>query len=276
MPSLQDIASHFDDVVTTDAYSGAALFKAQYGTFIETSPDGSGAINRVMSVRPGTVMPTRRVLAIFDERWIVGNGNTDALAGETIRVAYLMRKVTDSAVRLTPAEACVSAVGYSVYVSKDQLKETVNGVTDSEYDNQAKISLASTEAVTKGQFFRIGGDLFRIRSRNQEANGFLSALADELDTGYLVSAAFGSTGVYDPVTDSYPGGTTITPSILIDTSKLYRFRSEADAKFLSGDMTLITTNTAPVGATVTIAGVLWKIITKTVELDAFNLHIRLR
>lgn len=274
MPLLSDIAAHFDDIDIVDGYTGVKVFKAQISSFNETSPDGSTNKKRTMSVVPGTIMPARRVISYFGEKWIVGDGNTDGLQNRRIRTAYWTRKVIDMAVRLTPAQVCNDIPGYELATSKEYLKDTVNYVTDSEYDPQWDFTMSITENVFKGQFISTGSKLFRVRSAHTTAGGFLLANCDELDGSPRVPVTLTSMGEYDPITDVRAGTVTNTFGILFDPSKLFRFASQADARYLAGDMTLILSVPVPVGSLVGLAGVSWKVMTSTPELDGWNLHIR--
>lgn len=274
MPLLSDIAAHFDDIDIYDGYTGDYVMMAQVSSFNETSPDGSTNKKRTMSVVPGTIIPARRLISYFDEKWIVGDGNTDGLQGTKIRTAYWIRKVIDMAYRLTPAQVCLATAGLQIATSKEYLKDTVNYVTDSEYDPQWDFTLAVTEPVVKGHFIQVGSKLFRVRSAHDTASGFLVANCDELDGAPRVSVTLIAKGAFDPVLETSAQVTTNTFGILLDPSKLFRFSSQADARYLAGDMTLILPIPSPVGSLVTLAGVNWRVLTVSAELDAFNLHIR--
>lgn len=275
MPLLSDIAAHFDDIEIFDGYTGDYLFKAQVSSFNETNKDGSTNKKRTMSVRPATVMPLRRLMSYFGEKWIVGDGNIDGLQDIQLRKAYWITKMVDMAVRLSPAQVCNDTPGYTLATSKQYLKDTVNYVTDSEYDPQWDFTISITENVYKGQFINTGSKLFRVRSVHTSAGGFLIANCDELDGTPRVPVTLTTVGVFNPITEVHTGVVTSTFGILFDPSKLFRFASEADARFLSGDMTLILGMNAPVGSLVSLSGISWKVLTSTPELDGWNLHIRM-
>ena len=116
MPSIYDVACHFDDIQATDSYTGATLFKAQYSSFNEAAKDGTITKRRTMSVRPGTILPARRAVNFLSETWIIGDGNSDGIYGTAIRTAYWMKKSTGLANLLTPAQVCNSASGTSLHI----------------------------------------------------------------------------------------------------------------------------------------------------------------
>jgi hypothetical protein len=274
MPSLQDISRHFDDIDILDGYTGAFLFKAQVSSFLESAKDGSTNKQRVMSVAPGTAMPARRLLDYFGEKWIVGDGNIDALQNTQLRANYWITKLIDMAIRLTPAEVCNGGAGLAFATSKAYLKDTVNYTTDSEYDPQWDFTISIAESVVKGQFLQVAGTLYRVRTTHTTEGGFLVATADELDAGALVAVQLVAGGLYNPVTEEREEILTDTFGIHFDPTKLFRFVSEADPRYLSGDRTLILSVPASVGSTVIMENISWKVLTCTPELDGWNLHIR--
>lgn len=276
MPEFIDVASHFDDVPVRDGYTSAYVFDAQFNTFDESSTDGSIVKKRTMSTRPGLVVPARRVIEFVSERWIVGDGNTDAFQGVAIRAAYWLKKVTDLATVQTPGQAAAGSSGTAMYVHRAYLKDTVNGASDSEYDPFWNFFLSATETVDKGYFFRAGGKLYRVRATpHLELNGLTLAASDELDPGAEVSVSIAGQ-TYNPVTDTYSGSVVVVTGLLFDMYKFYKLETDMDPKMHSGDMTLLVQNSVAVGvgASLTISGQRWQVISKTSDHDAWNLHVR--
>ena len=276
MPEFVDIASHFDDVSVYDAYTDAFAFQAQFNTFDESSTDGSIVKKRTMSTRPGLVVPARRVIKFVDEVWIVGDGNTDAFQDTKVRSAYWLKKATEVSSILTPAQACSGAAGTSLYVHRAYLKDVVNSGSDSEYDPFWNFYISQTEVTGKGYFFKAGGVLYRVRATpHLDLNGLILAACDELDAGSEVSVLVAGQ-TYNPVTDTYSGTPVTVGGLLFDMYKNYKLETGADPKMHSGDMTLLVPNTAAinVGASLTISGQRWQVISKTEDVDAWNLHVR--
>jgi hypothetical protein len=274
MPELSAVAAHFDDIDIVDGYTLAKLFKGQVSSFNETSPDGNTNKKRTISVVPGTIIPARRLISYFGENWLIGDGNTDGLQNRQLRTAYWTRKVVDTAFRLSPAEACKGLTGFALASSKEYLKDTVNSVSDSEYDPQWDITISITESAVKGQFLKIDNKYYRIRSVHTTASGFLVANCDELDGTPRTAVRLVIAGEVDPITETRIQAYSDTFGILFDPSKLYRFISQADPRYLSGDMTLILALPASVGSVVSLSGIDWRVLTCTPELDGFSLHIR--
>lgn len=277
MPSLFDVAKHFDDIPAVDGYTAAPLFNVQLSTFLGSSPDGSVAQKRVVSTAPNLVMPARKVISTLGETYLVGTGILDGIYGQSIRKTYWTKLVTESMEILTPGQACLGSAGVTAWARKEYLKDLVNTQTDAEYDPFWEVFFASGESVSKGAFFKVGSTFYRARSVHLDAAGFTNAASDELDAGSRVSLTFAQTGAYDPITDSFAAGSVTTTGFVIDRYKNYDLLTEADDLNKAGDMTAIVAASAltpAVGHKLTIASREWQVLTATLEADAWALHIR--
>lgn len=277
MPSLFDVAQHFDDIPVLDGYSDAHLYYGQFSTFLEASPDGSTSQRRTLSLAPGLTLPPRKVVKLLNEPWLVGYGNVDGIFGSVIRQSFWMKKATDSVQVLTAGEAASGAVGVTAYAHKEYLKDIVNNLTDSEYDPFWDIFLSTSESVSKGTFLKAGQTLYRVRSAHTGKEGMVDAASDEIDAGAAVSATFSELGVYVPSTDSFSAGSVTTSGLLIDRYKFYELKTEADDKMVAGDMTLLVATAAVtplVGRKLTIGAQAWTVLAVTLEQDAWALHVR--
>lgn len=272
MPEFVDVASHFDDIPVVDAYTGAALFKAQFNTFSESTLDGNVEKKRTMSVRYGTVLPTRKATRLLGETWIVGSGNSDGFYGTPVRTMYWMKRAESLVNILTPAQAIASATGVQAYASKAYLKDTVSGVTETDYDPFWNIYLSPSETVLQGYFIKDGSTLLRVRTPHLELSGFTLAESDDLGAA-LVSVTVKESGAYDPVTDTLAGGSTVINAIKIDSQKFFRYVSSSDHKADAGDITLITASSLPAGSTVVVGSLPYRVVNTQPELDAFMSHL---
>lgn len=277
MPDLVLVASHFDDISVTDAYTAAALFKAQFSTFNEAGPDGSTAQRRVMSVAPGVTMPARGVITALEETMLVGFGTKDGIYDQAIRQTFWTKRVTDIFKKVTPGEAALGSTGVTVLGHKAFLKDTVNASTNSEYDPMWEIFFAPYEAVVKGDFFKVGTTYYRVRGSHLDVSGFTNAASDELDANSRVSISFTDIGAYNPVTDAFNAGSSTAYGIFFDRYKLYDQLTPADRTNMAGDMTIIVAKssiTPVVGRTCTIDSRSWVILSVTSNSDAWELHVR--
>ena len=238
---LHNVATFFDDIPVYDAYTGALLgFKAQFSSFDETDPDGSVSTSRSMSVHPGAVMPTRRVITLMGETWMLGEESRDGFQGEAIRKTVPMRRTTDLFKVLTPGQVISGAAGVSAYGRKDYYKDTVDGPATSDYFPFYLIALPSSEtAPAKGVFFESGGSLYRCRSTYTSKDGVTIANSDLVPHSAVTVADFGSP-VYDPVTDTYVGAEVRREVLVMPHHQFYRKTSEGNPSYMPGDLTLFT------------------------------------
>jgi hypothetical protein len=273
---LNAAATFFDDDPFLDGYSGAALFSAQAASFDDSSSDGATNRRRVLSTGPDVVMPARRVVQLHGDRWLVGTGTPDGFLGEVIRRHYTMKRVTDLMALLTPGQTLAQAAGTPVYVQKMYFKDTVNQLTDSEYDTQWNIFVAPDEVASQGSFFRdAAGRLYRVRNDYLPTEGLRICQSDALDVSSFQECVF-DTRVEDPVTETMTGAFTTVNGIVVDLPKFYRFQHVSDAKILPGDTAVFVPANLAVtqGMTFTIAGKVWRVMALQAEIDAKVVHAR--
>lgn len=273
---VADAALYFDQDPVTDGYTGAALFYAQVASFDDSSSDGATVRRRVMSAAPTITMPTRKVVGLYGGLWLAGRGTPDGFQGEAVRQHFNLKRVTDSMAVLTPEEARAASAGTSCYVHKLFLKDTVNSLTDNEYDPQFNIFIAPGETARKGSFLRdADGVLYRVRSDYLPADEVRVLQADQLDTSARVSATFHQ-GTYNPVTGNTSVVDVASYVIVMDTPQFYKFRHLSDERIRSGDITVFAATSLNVaqGHEFTMAGVRWTVVTVQPELDATAIHAR--
>lgn len=296
---LANAAKYFDRVSMADAYTGTAMpYKVQFSTFDETDPDGSVARRRTMSMAPGLTLPARRVASLLGEIWLLGEPSADAVFDKVIRQTVPMRRVTNLAQALTPGQVVAASTGLAIYGRLEQVKNTVDTATSSDYFPFFTLTLAGADfknlnsgwAQVPG-FFRIeDGTLFRCRTSYPAEDGMTVVEADLIDR-YGLTQAQVTTGAYDPVTDTFAGTTSTFQTLVMPTHQLYRRKAEAE-KFKPEDLTVLVRfadYTAPkVGTPLQIRIPEFnsaapapnapfspvQIVGITLEADCWNLHVR--
>lgn len=273
---LHDAATFFDTDPFYDGYTAAFAFYGQTASFNDASSDGATNRRRVLSTGPAVVIPTRRVVSLYGDRWLVGTGTPDGFVGATIRLQYTTKRATDLVALLTPAQALAASAGTSAYVQKMYFKDVVNTLTDSEYDAQWNIFVAPAEPASKGTFVRdAAGRLYRVRNDYLPTEGLRILQSDELDSDAIQSCVF-NTGVENVVTEVVAAGTTTLNCIQVDMPKFYRLRHVSDAKIQPGDVALFIPSslTLKQGMTFTMLGSRWQVLDFQVEIDAQAAHVR--
>ena len=296
---LANAAKYFDRVSMADAYTGTAMpYKVQFSTFEETDPDGSVARRRTMSMAPGLTLPARRVASLLGEIWLLGEPSADAVFDKVIRQTVPMRRVTNLAQALTPGQMVAASTGLAIYGRLEQVKNTVDTATSSDYFPFFTLTLAGAEfknlnsdwAQVPG-FFRIeDGTLFRCRTSYPAEDGMTVVEADLIDR-YGLTQAQVTTGAYDPVTDTFAGTASTFQTLVMPTHQLYRRKAEAE-KFKPEDLTVLVRfadypapkvgtplqiripefNSAAPAPNASFSPV--QIVGITLEADCWNLHVR--
>ena len=275
---LHNAAIFFDREIVYDGYTGVALFKAQVKNFNDASSTGATLRRRVLSVAPANVMPTRGCVKLENLHWIAGLRITDTFYGREIRHTYNLRVGTSLFDILSPGNACIgAAVTSPAYGYEGFFKDNQDNLTGSAYDTFWNIFFCPIEPVVVGSFLRTGSRMLRVRQAYVNPEGLRVAESDELDADWSQTAVFTDLSTYNPVTDTYTGTTISVQAIQMDSFKLYKWRVESEAQKKPGDRTVIVplTVTPVVGATFTMVGRSWRVISAQPELDAWALHSRL-
>ena len=275
---LHDVAQAFDHDQLYDGYTGVELFKCQSASYDDSTSDGATIRRRIISHAPAFNIPTRRVVTLYGERWLVGAGVTDGYQGEPIRKQYTMKRADAALALLTPGQACTAAAGTLVYAQRVYFKDTSNGLTDTEMDTFWNIFVAPGELAAKGSFFRdtTNSRLYRVRGDYLPTEGLRVCQSDELDTDARLSVVFDS-GAWNPVTEVRSAGTTTVNGIWLELPKFYRFRHRAESMIQPGDRALFIANTytPKVGDKFTMESLKWIVVSIQAEVDAWALHVRL-
>jgi hypothetical protein len=274
---LKNVAKMFDTCPVYDGYAPTTfLWKCQFSSFNDTNAVGSTSTRRVLSIAPGLRLPERRVIKVFEDRWIIGDGNPDEWRGEVIRQSFNMKKATDLSAILTPAQACLATVGTPAYSQKIYLKDTVNNLNDADYDLFWNVYFSPTEPMARGYFVRNGSTLLRVRNHYLPLEGLRIAQCDEIDSGPH-SVTF-QTGTINPVTEVRASAPVAGVAlIMLDFTKAYAYQTQADPRVATGDMAAIVAAsqiTPKVDDRFTLAGREWRVLNTEAQHDAWLLHVR--
>lgn len=274
---IADAATYFDQDPVADGYTLNYLFDAQTASFDDSSGDGATNRRRILSLAPGLALPTRRVIEMYGDLWLVGTGTPDGFYGEVIRQQYTMKRVTDAFTLYTPGAALAQVGGLAVYGHRHYFRDVTDNVSEAKLDTFWNIFLAPGEPAGPGSILKDArGGLYRVRNDYLPVEGLRVCQSDTLDAGSRVTVAL-DTGVYDPVTDSFSSGSSAVPGILLNLPQAYHFRHMTDGRELPGDRILFLPGSSQptTGGTLSIAGVKWRVVTVQPELDAKAVHMRL-
>lgn len=275
---LYDAATYFDDIEAFDAYTQQLLFLCQFSNFDDRSADGTTSKRRVLSVDPDVVIPSRRVLKLLDENWIVGDGNSDAIYNTKIRRAYSMKKANYLGEILTPGMALDSVPGTFAYAQAVYFKDTIDPLQTSDYDSFYNIFFSVTEPVRQTNLIKLDGRFYRVRGTYKPLEGYVTAQSDELAEDAFQVVQFKQNSTYDPVADSYTSTTVEANCLRIDFTKTIENMQQSSPREERGDEKAYFSKTVlpglKVSDTFTMLGELWRIVSVVPSEGAWLAHIR--
>ena len=288
---FERVATFFDRDRCYDAYTGDFLFKAQFASYDGSQPDGSFQRRRTVSFAPGLVAPGHNCVTVYKENWILAYPIIDGFLSRKVRQTCSAKLATNIFDILTPGQAATGVPSTDPrFAQLQQLKDTVNTPTDSEYDSQFEVSMSLYEqGLNKGSLLRDtkSGELYLIRNTSRDVEGYSIITADILDNptahptvkaGYVT---FHTEGEMDLVTEERLPGISGT-GILADMYLMYHYRTEAQDKNKSGDMSLLTAGpTYPgyvpmvTGMEITVkGGDKWQVLSVQAYRDGLLSHLR--
>jgi hypothetical protein len=275
---LSTAAGFFDRTLCADAFDATKTFYAQLDIFDDSKRDGATVVRRVLSVKPSVTLPARRVLTIDGVQWMVGQNQDDHFNGEAVRRKYVVQRADGAATIQTVSQALAASGGTATYGAKLWIKDLKEVEISSKLAPFFNVYLPSPEAPNVGELITLVGRLNMVRGLYRSAAGFLVAEASELDAAAIASATYSTQSSYSPATDSYTPSNTAVNVLQIRFQDDYSYTSEAEPKFVEGDIkayvrkTQVTT--AKAGDTVTIGGVLWRVHSVSDETLCWGLHLR--
>lgn len=276
---LLNAAKHFDKLEVRDAYSGKALFKAQFDLFDDSERDAIGIQRRTLSVAPDTTMPARYAVdAPVGVKWVVGSlSNADTFLNKKIREKYTVQRVAGLARICTPSQVIAGTGGSEAYAGlawlKDWREESVSSAAYPYYE----IYFGLNEAVRPGDYVVLNGDVFRVRSSYKSEAGFKVAEADDLDAG-VTSITITTSASFVPSTDSFTEATATIQALVVRFQANYEYQQDAAERFAPGDVSMLvskaTVVAAPLGAQVLYDGFIYRVLSAVTESDCWRLHLR--
>lgn len=274
---IADAATYFDEDQVLDGYSGAVLFLGHTMPHDDSTSSGATSRRRTLSAGAAAAAPARGVITLYGERWLISANNVDSFRGSNVRQNFDLKKSTGLMAKLTPAQACNSAVGTEFYAHKQYFRDMENGRTEAEWDTMWNIFCPASESVDKGDFLRQGSILYRVRNSYPTVEGPTIAEVDQLDNDALAAVVFTRSTV-NLTTDTQTTTSVSAVGVQTDQMKFYRFRTPAEALTAKpGDRTVFVPKasvTPAPGHKFTMLGATWTVLAVVSEDDAWALHAR--
>lgn len=275
---LHDTANYFDRVSVRDAYTLVEACKGQLDLYDDVQRDGITAVRRVLSVRPGTVMPARRAVRLDGDDYLMSEkGAPDYHLGTEIRRKYILHRSDGLAEIKTILQELTNVQGTSAHAGVVWLKGSKEVDESSDLTNHNTLYFAKGEPVQVGYVTRLDTIWYVIRGVYATQSGFIAAVADQLDTPHFDTVAYNSR-VYNPVTDAYATTTVNVKALRLRWQTHFEYLSPASAKFDEGDDVVMVAAAAvatpTTGDTIMLADGLRRVEAMYSVGGVWQLHVR--
>lgn len=235
MMTLAQASAYFDRTPVLDPNTSELLFYGQVEPFEDSKRDASSAFRRVLSVAPGTTMPTHRTLAIFGQTWLLGFGEVDGIE-EMHRTKYV----------IAPAPRRLKCSTLSQYLAGQHAREVIAAPYWSKDLKQLEVSSEQPQmhevylpaAVDSYSVLWDAQEAFLVGSCRPTAAGLMSAFSLKL-THLRESATLLTRRYSHSAGEFLVSGATEVPSLRVRWQSLFEYGSEADAKHRPGDVSLV-------------------------------------
>ena len=252
---LSRAANYFDQQVCEDATDSSSTFKAQLDLFDDSKRDGTTVVRRVLSVKPGTVLPASGTLKIAGRYYIVGGSHDDLFNNSAIRTKYIVQQ-GDPVKLKTLAQLAAGSAGTATYADKIWVKDMKEPDESSRLFPFFNVFVPAPLVISLFQVIVSGADILFVRSVYESAGGFKTLETNILDAASVAAVAYVPySGAYDPVTDKYTTAATINTSAVVLRYEDFFLRVYASAERMQpGDMCLAVAKSA---VATPAAGDLW-------------------
>lgn len=260
MLSLADASSYFDRTEVRDPDTNAVLFKGQTDLYDDSRRDAGGAYRRILSVAPGTAMPSHGALRIRGQVWLLGNIEKDGLEEEH-RDKYVLQTAPVKYAVSRLSGFLTATVASSQWGSAEWVKDGKEVEVSSRYVQQYYVYFAPSADVREYDVIWWGLSAYLALSVHMQASGYLVATCVKLEHA-AVDATL-NTRVYDPVLGEFPSSVPTTVRALrVRWQSLFLYANEADARYVEGDCSIVLPSGTPVATkdTITLAGATWHVV----------------
>jgi len=275
---LSRVATTFDDVQCLDGYTGASLFRGQTDLYDDSRRDGYSVVRRILSTAPSVVMPTRRVVDIDGDKWLVGQNAKDFFKGSAIRVKYITHKATGMAEShsmasiLSAAQVPIS----SFYAAEAWLKGSREIDESSDVTDSSMMYFANSETAIVRGLLKLGGVLYLVRNTHITSSGYMAADVDVLDTPNLETVSF-TAKTYNPITATYTTTTTSAKVLRLRWQSKFNYLSMSSLSYQPGDDVVLVLKSAVTpknGDVIPLLDGNRSVLSVVSDGDCWHLHVR--
>ena len=235
MMKLADAASYFDQTSVTDPATGRDLFKCQVANYDDARRDANAAYRRVLSVRPGTVVPG--VVRLMGFNWLVGTMEPDGLE-ELHRQKYVIQRASTQLKVSTITTFLAGTFSSNQWASPNWSKDAKQLDTSSETPQIYDVALPGALTLAAKSILWATGSAYLVLAPHPAASGYILATCLKLDQTVPVVATI-QTRTYNPVAGTYttPAGTNIN-ALRVRWQSLFEYGSQASDRYQEGDVAI--------------------------------------
>lgn len=260
MLTLADASSYFDRTPILDADTGAIKFYGQVDPYQDSIRDSATAYRRILSVRPGTVIPTKRVVRILGSTWLVGASELD---GQSVahREKYVLHPAPSALAVASLSGHVMGAAPAANWGEMVWLKDGKEDASSSRAVPMFTAYVSAKAALAEYDVITLGGFGYLVAPPHLQASGVLSATCSRLE--FAPGDATLATRTYDPVQGKYTSIVSTTVKCLrVRWQTLFLYGSQGDAKYQEGDCSLVLPagTVAATKDTLTLDGQVWSIL----------------
>lgn len=273
MMTLADAASYFDRTPVLNPDNDAVLFYGQVDPYDDSKRDAGAAYRRILSVAPGTSVPG--AVCVLGQVWLVGNKETDGLE-VAHRDKYVLQQ---AAVKVNISRLSDFLAG----VATSTAWSAIEWLKDSkELEVSSDVATMYTVIVPPGTDLRehdvvwYTGRALLVQEPRTPPSDYLMATALNLQQ-VAPAAATVQTRTFDPAAGAFTlGASTAVQTLQVRWQSLYRYGSQADARFRAGDVTLVMPPAASVSTSdlITLGSETWRVLTVETLSQALVVHGR--
>lgn len=275
MMTLADVSAYFDRTPVLDPNNDSLLFMGQVDPYDDSRRDAGAAYRRVLSVKPGTLIPTNRTVKIFNQVWLVGTREADGLAG-LHREKYVLQRADMQLSLYRLADFLTGApAAAAVWGNVEWLKDVKQIEVDSRMPEQCSVFAPLNTPVQPRDVFTYAGSALLVLETHDSASAFEVATALRLDQAAPTTATI-TPRSYTPGSGFAPGADFTAPALRVRWQSLFEYGSQADTRFQEGDCSIVLAPTVALTGKdrITLDGIAWSVVSIDALAGAKVVHAR--
>ena len=272
---LHRAATKFNQLTAVDSYNPGTSIKVQFEPLAYSKIDGVAVKKRTISVAPNVTIPTRQVITIEGQAYLVGHGAPDFWKDSVIRLNHVIQGADGLASLTTIAAELASASRKRAYAALAFSKYLPDAEDSSRYPPQYQVFLAGSEIAEQDSLVLLNSIWYLVKESYLSTSGLRVCLANVVEAPNFETATFVSR-VYAPLTDTYVDTPSSVRVFRVKWSEHFKYLSKATEQYERGDLTVMMLKavTPDPPDTLTLSDGVWRILSAQDEGLTWNCHAR--